>query len=90
VRLLLRLVGALLGLGCERAVRLLLERGAPFDAAAAPAPSDYREPAVLSALPERADAADASFVHPTSDVGADWNGAVDDPRLNADTDAASA
>lgn len=48
-----------LGTGCERAVRLLMEPSGPFDAAALPAAPDYREPAAWSALPERADAADA-------------------------------
>src|SRR5262245_7553625 len=93
----------LLGLGCEAAVRLLMEPSAPFDAAALPAPPDYADPAHWSALPERDDAADAAapglpaadqrqaradvfYVHPTSYVGSDWNGPVDDPRLNADTD----
>lgn len=30
--------------------------------------------------------ADVFYVHPTSYVGSDWNGPVDDPALNADTD----
>lgn len=30
--------------------------------------------------------ADVFYIHPTSYVGGNWNGPIDDPRLNADTD----
>lgn len=40
----------------------------------------------LPAVDQGTAAADVFYVHPTTYVGAGWNGPVDDPRLNADTD----
>ena len=50
---------ACLGLGCERAVLYWMTPATPFDAGRQPAAPDYADPASWSALPERADAADA-------------------------------
>jgi hypothetical protein len=44
-------------------------------------------PPGLSALDPAAAAADAFYVHPTTYLGSHWNGPVDDPALNRDTDA---
>ena len=40
----------------------------------------------LPAIDQRAAAVDVFYVHPTTYVGNDWNGRIDDARLNADTD----
>lgn len=40
----------------------------------------------LPAVDQRAAPADVFYVHPTTYIGSGWNGPVDDPRLNADTD----
>ena len=40
----------------------------------------------LPAIDQRTASADVFYVHPTSYVGNLWNGPIDDPRLNADTD----
>lgn len=59
VRFLLLVALALPALGCERAVLFFMTPRAPFDASRLPAPPDYAADASWSALPERADAADA-------------------------------
>ena len=74
-----------------------------FDARTPPRAPDYEDDANWTALPGRADAADALprgedtpadplpadvfYIHPTSYVGSNWNAPVDDPVLNAATDA---
>jgi len=64
-----------LGLGCERAVLYWMTPSDPFDPNRLPKPPDYSDPASWSALPERADAADAEIPElPASDqteAGAD-------------------
>lgn len=37
-------------------------------------------------IDQRSAAADVFYIHPTTYIGRSWNGPVDDPRLNADTD----
>jgi Protein of unknown function (DUF3089) len=80
-----------------------LAPSAPFDAAAVPPPPSYTDAAAWSALPDRADAADAEiatlhtgdqksapadvfYIHPTSYVGSQWNGRLDDSDVNTATD----
>lgn len=46
-------------------------------------------PPGLPAADPRSAVADVFYVHPTSYVGSAWNGPVDDPRVNAGTDAGS-
>lgn len=71
----------------------------PFEPSALPPAPDYADPAAWSAFPgvrqppplpgvavPTDPPADVFYVHPTSYIGRDWNGPVDDPRLNADTD----
>ncbi len=43
-------------------------------------------PKGLGGIVQREAPADVFYVHPTSYVGSRWNGPIDDPRLNADTD----
>lgn len=94
---------ALIGIFFNAIVLKFMRPSGPFVAQAIPRSPDYADPATWSALPERADAADAAapalpageqgaaaadvfYVHPTSYIGANWNGPIDDVRLNADTD----
>ena len=43
-------------------------------------------PVGLRGIDQSSAPVDVFYVHPTSYVGSDWNGPVDDPALNADTD----
>ena len=59
MRMLLLALAAALGLGCERVVLWWLTPSEPFDPSRVPAPPVFADAASWSALPERADAADA-------------------------------
>lgn len=84
-------------------VRASMRPELAFEAQTPPPAPNYDDPASWSALPDRADAGDATptgspgvdqttapadvfYVHPTSYLGDNWNGPIDDATLNETTD----
>jgi hypothetical protein len=95
---------AFAGLGfvyLDRIVFAVARPRVPFDAAKAPAPPRYDDPAAWSALPSLDDLADVPvadlpavaepeadvfYVHPTSYLGSSWNAPLDDATVNTASD----
>ncbi|MDJ0787901.1 MAG: DUF3089 domain-containing protein [Myxococcota bacterium] len=95
----------IVGIFFETLVLAALRPGVPFSESPVPTAPDYESLAAWTAHPELDDesdvvpagfetagaeaSADVFYVHPTSYLGAHWNGPIDDASLNADTDRLS-